>query len=68
MFVYLDAIKLFIIQHVMRINIKEVSNCEIPSPPIEVSDEEQKPISSLMFNICSQNDYIKVRNTLMQNE
>ena len=54
--VYLDAIKLFIIQDVMRINVNEVSNCEIPRPPIEVSEEEKKPISSLIFNVCSQKD------------
>lgn len=49
--VYLDAIKLFIIQDVMRININEVSNCEIPRPPIEVSEEEknQFPLLSLIY-------------------
>ena len=35
-----------IFQDLMRININEVSNCEIPRPPIEVSEEEKKPISS----------------------
>ena len=51
MSVYLDAIKLFNIQDVMRININEVSSCEIPRPPSEVSKEEknQFPLLSLMY-------------------
>ena len=38
-YVYLDAITLFIIQDVTKININDLSNCEIPRPPIEVSKE-----------------------------
>ena len=44
--VYFDAIKLFIIQGGTRINTKEVSNCEIPRPPIEVSEEKSQPLPS----------------------
>ena len=51
MSVYLDTIKLFIIQDMMRININEVSNCEIPRPPIKVSEEEKNQFP-LLFLTC----------------
>ena len=62
--VYLDAIKLFIIQDVMRININEVFNCEIPRPQIEASEEQSLPISSVLLNETSQNRYSNIRKTV----
>ena len=55
--VYLDAIKLFIIQDVMRINIKELSKCKIPCPTIEASEEQSLPLSSVISSETSQNCY-----------
>ena len=57
MSIYLDAIKVFIIQDVMRININEVSNCEIPGPSIEVSKEQSRPLNRVIFNETSQGGY-----------
>ena len=63
--VYLDAIKLFIIQDVTRININEVSNCEIPRQPIEVSEEQRQPLEGIIFNETIQNGYLRIRMTLI---
>ena len=46
---------MFIIQDVMRININEVSNCEIPRPPIEISEEQSQPLPDVILNETSQN-------------
>ena len=54
-YIYLDAIRLFIIQDAMRININNVSNCEIPRPPIEVSEEQSQLVEGVIFNETSQN-------------
>ena len=66
--VYLDAIKLFIIQDVTRININEVSNCEIPRPPIEVSEEQSRPLNRVIFNETSQGGYSRIRKTMISNK
>ena len=65
--VYLDAIKLFIIQDVMRININKVSNCEMPHPPIEVNKEESRPLDRVIFNKTSQGGYSRIRDTMIGN-
>ena len=66
--VYLDAIKLFITQDVMRININEVSNCKIPRPPVEVREEQSQPLERVIFNETSQNGYSRIRKTLIGNK
>ena len=52
----------------MRININKVSNCEIPRPPIEVSEEQSQPFEGVIFNETSQNGYSRIRKTLIGNK
>ena len=66
--VYLDVIKCSIIQNVRRININEVSNCEIPRPPIEVSEEESRPFDRVVFNETSQGGHSRIRKTMIGNK
>ena len=68
MSVYLDAIKLFIIKDETRININQVSNCEIPRPPVYVREEQSQLLGGVISNETSQNGYSKIRKTLIGNK
>ena len=68
MSVYLDAIKVFLIQDVTRIHINEVSNCEIQCLLIEASEDEIRPLSSVILKETNQNGYSNIRKTLIENK
>ena len=67
--IYLDAIKLFLIQDVMRINIKHVSNCDLSRPQIfEVSEGESQPLGGVIYGETSKNGFSRIRKVLIENE
>ena len=67
--IYLDAIKLFLIQGVMRIDINDVYDCEIQLPPIiEVSKEKSQPLGGVIFGETSQNGFSRIRKKLIEIE